>query len=187
MSRGLNGETVFKAEDVLVGYVPGEPYGYQRNLRVTVEVRMEALDRQDSYETTGHGPGFNANGEEITVHPQVTRPLDFSITTSVWRPDLRDTVSGGATVEPLREVLQSGWYADGWDAQKVSALLDLAPWHLNAMSAGCDLQTPVLDANGHPSLDRTEPCPITGYKYGHAWLVRVLPDGFLNTVQQIFA
>lgn len=173
MSRGLNGETVFTANDVLVGYAPGEPYGYKNNLRVTVDVRMEALDRQDSYETT--------------EHEQVSKPLDFAITTSVWRPDLRDSVAGGATVEPLREVLQSGRYADGWNAEKVSALLDLAPWHLNGMTAGCAHQTPVRDSNGRPDLDATEPCPVTGYKYGHAWLVRILPDGFLQNVRRLFA
>lgn len=177
MARGLNGETVFKAEDVPVGYVAGAPYGYKRKLRVTVDVRMEALDRQDSYETTSHD--------------HVSRPLDFAITTSVWRPDLRDSVAGGATVEPLREVIESGDYADGWDAGQVQTLLRLAPWHLNSMSAACDHQHVIYapDQYGRevPSLDLTEPCPLTGYKYSHAWLVRPLPDGFEQQIRGLFA
>lgn len=172
MTRGLNGETAFKAEGVLVGYTPGEAYGYKRKLQVTVSVRMEWLDRQDEYETVDH---------EAAI-----RPLDFAITTDVWQPGHGDIVSGGATVEPLREVLQSGDYAPGWDAGKVQTLLDLAPWHLNGMTAGCAHQTPVLDSNGRPDLDATEPCPLTGYRYGHAWLVRLLPDGFDQQIRGLF-
>ena len=177
MTRGLNGETAFKVEDVLVGYVPGEAYGYQRKLQVTVSVRMEWLDRQDEYETVDH--------------ESVIRPLDFAITTSVWQPSRHDIVQGGATVEPLQEVLQSGDFAAGWDARKVQTLLDLAPWHLNSATAGCAHQAVIYapDRYGReaPSLDLTPPCPVTGYRYGHAWLIRPLPDGFLPQVQVLFA
>jgi hypothetical protein len=173
--NGLNGETAFSAEDVTVGYVAGGPYGYKkRNLRVTVSVRMEWLTRQDVYETTGH--------------EEVSRPLDFAITTAVWRPDGRDMVSGGATVEPLTELRG---YADGWTPEAVAALVELSAWHLNGMTAGCDHVEPVIETDKYgretASLDLTPACPYTGYRYGHAWLVRVLPDGFLNDVQAIFA
>jgi hypothetical protein len=170
MSRGLNGETVFTAHDVLVGYT-------RNRMPVTVSVRMEALDRQDSYETT--------------EHEQVTKPLDFAITSAVWKRDRSDIESSTAGPESLQEVINSGRYADGWDAGKVQALIGLGPWHLSAMSAGCVHQTPVYanDRYGRnvPSLDQTPPCPITGYRYGHSWLVRVLPDGFLRNVQRLFA
>lgn len=39
-----------------------------------------------------------------------------------------------------------------------------ARWHLNDMRAGCTHQ-------GGPSRVIGEPCPFTGYRYGHAWLV----------------
>ena len=172
--QGLNGEVAFKAENVRVGMVDGESYGYPgRRLRVTVDVHMEWLTRQDVYETTGH--------------EQVTRPLDFAVTTAVWRPDGRDMTAGGATVEPLTELVA---YEPGWDAAKVARLVELAAWHLNGMTAGCDHQTPVMETDRWgrevPSLDLTPACPVTGYRYGSAWLVRVLPDGFLDEIRGLF-
>jgi hypothetical protein len=160
MRRGLNGETVFAAKDVTVGYKGRNP--------VTVSVRMERLDRRDAYETVDH--------------QQVARPLDFSLTSDVWKVNRSDIIEGGATVEPLRQITR---YADGWDAAKVRELIALAPWHLNAMTAGCAHQEPVM-TGGRPDLDRTSPCPVTGYKYGSAWLVRPLPDGLAEKVRALF-
>jgi len=187
---GLNGETAFKAEDVLIGQVDGKPYGYKRALDVTVSVRMEWLTRQDTYETTAHVDGLNGNGLPCTVHKRVSRPLDFAITTAVWQPPRydRDMISGGATVEPLGELIS---YAPGWDAGKAARLIELSAWHLNGMTAGCDHQVPVMETDRYgrtvPSLDLTPPCPETGYRYGHAWLVRELPPGMLDEVRALFA
>lgn len=97
-----------------------------------------------------------------------------------------DMVSGGATVEPLQEVIAAGTYAPGWDEAKVTALIESAAWHLNSMTAGCAHQEPVMDARGGFDLDRTAPCPVTGYKFGHAWLVRLLPDGFADHIISLF-
>jgi hypothetical protein len=176
--NGYNGVRVFTAKDVPVGTVPGEPYGYKRALTVTVDVRMERLTRRDSYETT--------------THTQVRRPLDFAITTSVWRPDGRDIVAGGATVEPLRELTT---YRNGFTAEIVAELLELEPWHLNGMTAACEHQIgDVLvyeddkySPNGKRISTSKTVCPVTGYKYGHAWLVRELPHGFTSRVRHIFA
>lgn len=159
MVRGLNGETVLKLEDVLVGYVSGEPYGYKRPLRLTVSATMERLDRQDAYQTTDHR--------------QVSRPLDLAITYGIWQPSGADVAATGAGVAEALGGL--GKYARGWDAVKVAELLELSTWHLNAMSAGCDHQE-----TSH------EPCPETGYRYGSAWLVRELPEGFEARVRALF-
>jgi hypothetical protein len=134
---------------------------------VTVDVRVEQLDRADSYETVNH--------------ETVSKPLGFSITTGVWRPDGRDIVSGGATVEPLRDLVT---FVNGFDSGKANALADLETWHLNAMRAGCAHQTPVC-TDGRPDLDLTEACPQTGYRYGQAWLVEELPRGFVEHVQRL--
>lgn len=172
MAKGLNGELVFNAKDVPVGRTSGESYGYKRSLLVTVEVRMEVLDRHE-YETVNH--------------ERVSNPLDFAITTAVWQPGNRDWVSGGATVEPLGELVE---YLNGFDAESVKALADLAEWHLNGMTAGCAHQgEPVMrDGRYGPEIDfdRTPPCPETGYRYGSAWLLRPLPDGFREHVQNLF-
>jgi hypothetical protein len=60
-------------------------------------------------------------------------------------------------------------------------------WHLNGMSAGCSHQTVVYeDSRGgqRPSLERTKPCPETGYKYGSAWLVKPLPAEIEQEVRE---
>lgn len=167
MTRGLNGEEVFRREDVFVGRVPGESYGYKRPLRVTVSVRLESEDRRDEYETV--------------THEKVSKPLTFAITTAVWIPSGKDWVSGGATVEPLRELTE---FAAGFNAEKAQALADLDRYHLNGLRAGCVHQTPVYEEKPYRrvDLDATLPCPETGYRYGHAWLVEVLPDDFQETL-----
>jgi hypothetical protein len=173
MAKGLNGELVFNAKDVPVGRTGGEQYGYKRSLAVTVEVQMEILDRRDAYETVDH--------------TMVTKPLDFAITTAVWQPGWNDMVAGGATVEPLRELVT---YLNGFDAESVAALADLAEWHLNSMTAGCAHQGPPVMKDGtygpEVDFDQTPPCPVTGYKYGSAWLLRPLPDGFHKRVRELF-
>jgi hypothetical protein len=55
-------------------------------------------------------------------------------------------------------------------------------WHLNTMRAGCAHQTVVWEDSRYgvrPSLERTPVCPVSGYRYGSAWLVEVLPDTVL--------
>jgi len=170
-SQGMNGTVVLNSGDVYIGKVPGEPYGYKRNLRVTVDVRMERLNRRPAYETT--------------THEMVTEPLDFAITTGVWQPSGRDIVSGGATVEPLHELTS---LAPGVTPEMVAELIDMAAWHLNAMQAGCVHQEPRYRknpryGNTEIDLDNTPACPETGYRYGHAWLVHELPEGFEERVR----
>lgn len=167
-TQGLNGDTALKTGDVLVGWVPGEEYGYKRDLKVTVEISMEWLTRQDSYETTSHA--------------HVTRPLDFAITSAVWNLSKAnpDHVSGGAKVAPLRELTR---LAPGFTQDDINELIRIARYHLNGMTARCDHQvTPPMPADidwkdrSNWALDHTPACPVTGYKYGHAWLVKPLPE-----------
>lgn len=159
---GLNGDIAFKADDVPVGRVSGEPYGSKRTLLVTVSIRVEWLARQQEYETVDH--------------KMVSRPLDFSITTAVWNSSLADIKSGGATVEPLRELRT---FVNGFTPADAKRLAELGEWHLNGMRAGCIHQAP------NAGLDSPE-CPQTGYRYGSKWLVQELPDGVLAEVQEMF-
>jgi len=167
--NGMNGTIVRKVEDLPVGRVPGEPYGYVSDLLVTIDVRVERLERRETYETT--------------THERVTGPLDFALTTSVWQPSRRDIVAGGATAAPLDEAIAHGRLDFGLDEAAVRGLaLDHECWHLNGMSAACAHQEVVWEDSDYgrrPSLTLTQPCPVTGYRYGSAWLVRVLPEGFL--------
>jgi hypothetical protein len=161
--KGLNGEPVFAAEDVPVGYVLGEPYGYKRRLLVTVSVRMERLTRRDSYETIDHD--------------KVTRPLDFAITLSVWMPSRNDIVVSGRDVGMLSDLVT---YSRGFNGGSVKQLAELIPYHLNATRGACAHQIP------DQGFDNPN-CPATGYRYGSAWLVEPLPKGFLAHVKSLFA
>lgn len=161
---GLNGNTVLESGDVFVGMVSGESFGYKRNLRVTVDVRMEELTRRESYETTDHR--------------QVERPLSFALSVGIWSGSRM--VSGGQCTEVLRELVK---LAPGFTREDIQALADLhATSHLNDMQAACDHQViPELPADVNALnrtswlLDNVRPCPLTGYRYGHAWLLRTIP------------
>jgi hypothetical protein len=158
--KGLNGDTVFAAQELSLGKTSGEPYGYKRDLQVTVDIRIERLTRQAEYETVDHR--------------KVSQPLDFAITFSVWRPSRNDITSSG------RELPKLTGYGRGLDSKKIKALRELVRWHLNSLTAACAHQEP--DAG----LD-SPPCPETGYQWGRAWLVRELPESFLDDIKAIFA
>lgn len=161
---GLNGDTVLDSGDVFVGWIPGESYGYKRRLRVTVDVRMEALTRRDTYETTDHR--------------KVTRPLSFSICMSIWSG--QSIVSCGQVAEALSEIDK---LALGFTHEDITALAELhASAHLNDMRAACVHQDTTVPehVSDHERtswrLDNVPACPVTGYKYGHAWLLETLPE-----------
>lgn len=165
--NGMNGDILIntRPEGIPIGTLPGELYGYPKfHLQVTAEVRVERLKRQEVYETI--------------EHDRVREPLDFAMTTDVWRPDRQDIVAGGATVEPLGQVTK---FAHGWTPEKVTTLASLFDWHLNSMTSACAHQEVVWEDEPYrrPSLDLTPNCPITGYKYGHSWLVKPLTEDFV--------
>lgn len=176
--NGLNGTTVLKAVDLPVARIPGASYGYKRSLLVTVELRVERLQRRAVYETVNH--------------EKVTEPYEFACTTSVWRPDGKDIVAGGATTEPLLEAAEhaTSW-CPGFNAATALELAALGNiWHLNAMQAACAHQEVVWEDSKYgrrPSLDDTPRCPQTGYKYGSAWLVKPLPADFMDTLNRLLA
>lgn len=86
--------------------------------------------------------------------------------------DTKNVLVGyGATVEPLNELVS---LAPVFTAEDIAELIRIGAYHLNDMQAACDHQT--VQGSGRDALDNTPPCPVTGYKYGHAWLVKPLPD-----------
>jgi len=175
--NGLNGTIVFNTtrDGIAVGTVPGEPYGCARPLTVTIEIRAERLQRRETYETI--------------EHETVSEPLGFALTSAVWDPSRTDWIAGGATVEPLREVVERGTVSPRLTSDGLARLADIGErWHLNDVKAGCAHQTVVYEDGEYgrrPSLTLTEPCPMTGYRYGSSWLIEPLPDGLLDEVSDI--
>ncbi len=118
--------------------------------------------------------GSDPREQETTDHRTVVDPIEFSITFDLVGPNGQD-VGGGAMGQT------------GIDAVVIPAaspeifarLARLIPWHLNGMQGACDHQVVEYETDRYgrrvPSLALTPACPVTGYRYGHAWLVRELP------------
>ena len=53
-------------------------------------------------------------------------------------------------------------------------------WHLNALQAGCIHQK---EGDYNDPAISGQVCPETGYKYGHSWLFRKIPDDLLAKVE----
>jgi hypothetical protein len=156
--------TILKIENLFVGTVSGDKYGYKRNLRVTIDVEIERTGRDA--ETIHHLPAED--------------PPRFSISGGVWNPNRTDYISYGQITDVLAELTT---YAPGFDAGKAAKLAALwERWHLNDMRAGCVHQGEPAYRQGRygPEVDLSSvpPCPETGYRYGSAWLVEELPEGF---------
>lgn len=170
--NGMNGDILVNTQrgEVALGRVSGKPYGYDRRLLVTFELRVERLKRQEVYETI--------------EHEQVHEPLDFAITTSVWRPDQQDIVECGRILREQGPGLEFVEFSHGFTERKAAALAALEKWHMNSFQAACAHQTVVYEEKPYhrPSLELTPACPITGYKYGHSWLVKPLPDDFVGNL-----
>lgn len=178
--NGLNGTILLNTPrdgELALGTIPGEAYGYRTRLRVSVGIRIERLERRETYETT--------------THETVTGPLDLTVTSSVWTPSASDILTGGATREPIRELARTGKPGRFWRPEGLEALASIGDrWHLNAMRAACAHQTVVYEEGRYgrqASLTETPPCPETGYRYGTSWLVEMLPDDVVTELRGLLA
>lgn len=130
--------------------------------RVHVDVRLESLD-----------------GAFLTTdHQQVDHVTRFAIMGTVTAYREREAHSAGQIRRYLDDIVEP---ATGWTAETIARLSQIwEQWHLNDMNAACDHQTVVSDG-----IDPA-PCPITGYRYGSAWLTRPLPGDIVTEIQDMF-
>lgn len=78
-------------------------------------------------------------------------------------------------------------FAPGWDAEKRDRLLTLwKEWHLDDMQPGCAHQTEI-EGTVEERLAKIEPCPLTGYRYGRAWLVKLPTTEVIEEITEMFA
>jgi hypothetical protein len=121
-----------------------------------------------------------ATWRETVDHQQTTERLRLSFTGVVvgkhgsiandgaWR-------SCGQVTSELYELTK---LEPGWTVADVAKLIEIwDEWHLNDMNAGCVHQTDFASA----------PCPVTGYKWGHAWLFKPLPQKVFTWVSDRFS
>lgn len=151
-------------KDVKIGTLTKAQYGVPA--RVYVDVRIAHRQGQ-THETTEH--------ETVTDWWELSISGSTTTAASRRRDDIdgggqcRDTVSqANGAPSNLRQFVKV------WDA-----------YHLTGMRAGCAHQTPVwVDGRygREVSLTHTPPCPESGYRYGHKWLVADLPQSAVATV-----
>jgi hypothetical protein len=128
----------------------------------------------------------NDAGSETVDHATLEGPvLRFSVmgATRVGRSE----GSAGQIVDELSKVTS---FAPGWDAERRDRAVELwNRWHLNDVKAGCAHQTVVWEDSDYgrrPSLDLTEPCPESGYRYGSAWLTEPISAEVEAELRDVF-
>jgi len=119
-------------------------------------------------------------GEAQTVeHDTVTAWQEVSITGTVVEKGRRNASQGGQCIDALRAVVDtSGTGYTVGDARSIAGVWER--WHLNGMRSKCAHQDP--SPWGDTPWDKCEPCKLTGYKAGSAWLVEQLPHDGTGTV-----
>jgi hypothetical protein len=150
----------FRTPDLLVG----------RNAdgdRIYVEAHL--YDREASLDT------------RTTEHARIVGGYPgLGVTYSLIPKGARRVHSCGANAPAeLRSVVT---FAPGWDAAKAERLAEIADrWHLNDMRAAC---AHMVDLPDDPTYDARKDitCPVTGYRYGTAWLVEPLPVDVIDFI-----
>jgi len=144
--------------DVRIGTLTKAQYGTPA--RVYVDVRL------------AHRQGQT---QETTDHRQVSDWWELSIsgaTTTAASRRRGDVDSFGQMADLVAHTNGAPQglpgFVKAWQAQR-------------SLNAACDHQTPV-GQDIATRLDRTPPCPVTGYRYGTAWLVRELPADAVQAV-----
>lgn len=152
-----------------------------------------------TYKTQGY-LGRTADGRRVYLGVQLTRQGGKHATTEHAHIDAIDCVSmmghwfesrsrrrdfdgGGQCIEAAETIIDP---APGLSLADVRRLAELwRRWHLNDMRAACAHQAPVYDDRGRPDLDATPACPVTGYRYGHAWLVEPVPAEVVAELREL--
>jgi hypothetical protein len=141
------------------------------------------------------------------THEPIPYPDVLSITGEVCDLSKRRSspnfiVSAGQTVDLVREITEPAGSLTTEDTRRFAELWD--KWHLNAMRAACahmDLSVVPDDLPAYTSyedrkaglLDRSGwmlanvRCPVTGYKYGSAWLAENVPDEVVEEISNLIA
>jgi hypothetical protein len=156
-------------------------------------VREPAADRPTR--TTGDlYLGRLPGGEKVYVHLQLAEHsevkqsiehepvscyVQLSITGHTRLPGRRGWESGGQIVDTVVELAHEGELAQGLTPELLLHLVTVwRAWHLNGLRAGCLHQHVAYEysSSGAKQLSttNTETCPLSGYRYGSAWLVRPL-------------
>lgn len=83
----------------------------------------------------------------------------------------------GQNYEDMLKIIEP---AKGFTRLDIKRIYELwQEWHLNTMQTHCSHQDKAT------KWDECEPCPITGYRAGSAWLVRELPESVIQEINAL--
>jgi hypothetical protein len=89
----------------------------------------------------------------------------------------RGAISYGQNYEYLLEITKP---AKGFNKETTKRIYELwREYHLNDMNSHCAHQDKAI------KWDLVDPCPITGYRAGSAWLVRELPESVIGEIKAL--
>lgn len=139
-----------------------------------VFVTLALTERTGSFTTTAHEPA-----------ERVTR---LSVIGGVRDGARRDYSTSGQIIDDVAAVRD---FAPGWTAQDVASLVAIwRRWHLNDTRAGCvHVPEPLMEDTPYRRVDlvNTPACPVTGHRYGHAWLMEEPPADVLAEFRRLMA
>jgi hypothetical protein len=132
-------------------------------------------------------------------HAEIVSPVRLSLMGEVFPVDRNGNQRGGRRGEitaagqigdMLGEITEP---APGWTLAEIAEVAEIwTHWHLNDMRAGCNhlpADGLVREPDGYGG-DRISTvanvCPVTGYRWGTAWLTDPLPDEIIARVRYLF-
>lgn len=138
----------------------------------------------------------NTGTWQTVEHKTVTDPVTLAFSGVVIRKGGRfdrdaDWNGAGQILDSVKRIVTP---LQGWSAEDVAKLAEnWDRWHLNTMQAGCVHQPPeslVYEDSPYGrrvNFEHTPRCPVTGYKYGSAWLTEAVPEDVLAWVRERFS
>lgn len=157
-----------KAEDIFVGRT-------EDGTRVYLDMSLERQSKEGK--------------TQVTHEPVTGEYFRFSAMGHTVLKGRRDDNwdRGGQMLDALLEVTTP---ANGWTLAELKEIHRLwKNWHLNDMQAGCQhVPEPLWEDSTYgkrPDLKNTPTCPETGYRWGNAWLVRIIPATVAVRMQEL--
>lgn len=116
----------------------------------------------------------NVASRQTVEHEPASESLELSISGLLVPYRARTVHGAGQVTDDLKHVTEP---AEGWTVSELRKLLAVwERWHLNGLKAGC-VHMPEGTALGTECpVQAADPKIEKPYRYGHAWLVEVLPD-----------
>lgn len=185
---------------ILLGYANGEPYGYKRHLRVFAEVSLHTS--RGEWETVDHEPITDPAEVSVTFSVEKTwraedgwvaggaMGYDGPASVDQWKCSAQTRAAIDGLIPWHLSAMNAGCAhmipADTgtvcqWGGFTIGALDNPEPspmrvdWSDGLVSVGLVRGGPERTL-AHYTVNRALVCPVTGYQYGRAWLVRPLSE-----------